>query len=129
VSISSRRSALKVARSSTWNSTEPYPASSIWLSWQLTRSEFFNSQLAYDIAVDPTDSQRVYLAAGEEVLVSRDGGSTFSHALLPNRQGLLIRIECGLDGVVYAPDGANMYRSQDRGQTWQQTGSYPQRTT
>jgi photosystem II stability/assembly factor-like uncharacterized protein len=95
-------------------------------SWQLTRSEFFNSQLAYDIAVDPTDSQRVYLAAGEEVLVSRDGGSTFSHAFLPNRQGLLIRIECGLDGVVYAPDGANMYRSQDRGQTWQQIGSYPQ---
>lgn len=95
-------------------------------SWQLTRSDFFNSNFVYDIAVDPTDSQRVYLAAGEGVFVSQDGGSTFSRAVLPNRQGLLIRIECGPDGVVYAPDGARMYRSQDRGQTWQQGGSYPQ---
>ena len=95
-------------------------------SWQLTRSNFLNSDLVYDIAVDPTDSQRIYLAAGELILVSRDGGSTFAPAFLPNRQGLRHRIECGPDGVVYAPDGANMYRSQDRGQTWQQVGSYPQ---
>jgi photosystem II stability/assembly factor-like uncharacterized protein len=95
-------------------------------SWQLIRGNFLDSDLVYDIAVDPTDSQRVYLAAGEGLFVSQDGGATFSRALLPNRQGLLIRVKCGADGVVYAPDGANMYRSQDRGQSWQQVGSYPQ---
>src|SRR5262245_26265084 len=46
--------------------------------------------------------------------------------MLANRQGLLLRVECGEDGVVYAPDGAKIYRSQDHGQTWQQAGAYPQ---
>jgi photosystem II stability/assembly factor-like uncharacterized protein len=94
-------------------------------SWQLIRANFLNSDLVYDIAVDPADSQRVYLAAGEGIFISHDGGSTFFRAILPSREGLLIRIKCGADGVVYAPDGAHMYRSQDHGQTWQRPGSYP----
>jgi photosystem II stability/assembly factor-like uncharacterized protein len=94
-------------------------------SWQLTRKDFPNFQLVLDIAVDPTDSKRVYLAAGEQILVSHDGGLTFSLSFLPNRQGLLTRIECGPDGVVYAPDGTKMYRSQDHGRTWEQAGAFP----
>jgi hypothetical protein len=95
-------------------------------SWQLTKPDPGNFEAGGEIAVDPSDSQRVYVAAGDEILVSNDGGLTFSSSLLPNRQGFVIRIECGPDGTVYAPDGAKMYRSQDRGQTWQQVGAFPQ---
>jgi photosystem II stability/assembly factor-like uncharacterized protein len=95
-------------------------------SWQLTKRDPGNFGQSGEIALDPTDSQRVYVAAGEQIHVSNDGGLTFTASLLPNRQGRVIRIECGSDGVIYAPDGAKMYRSQDRGQTWQPLGAFPQ---
>jgi uncharacterized repeat protein (TIGR01451 family) len=89
-------------------------------SWQLTKR-----QRVDDIAVDPVEPDRVYFVDGDKILRSQDGGLTFAATYPANRQGQLTRIECGADGVVYAPDGAKMYRSDDRGQTWRPLGSFP----
>lgn len=89
-------------------------------SWQLTKR-----QRVDDIAVDPADPERVYFVDGDEILRSQDGGLTFATTYPANRQGSVTRIECGADGVVYAPDGAKMYRSDDHGQTWRALGSFP----
>ncbi|MFC4313554.1 WD40/YVTN/BNR-like repeat-containing protein [Steroidobacter flavus] len=94
-------------------------------SWQRTTSVSDNSAID-DIAVDPLNSGRVYAATGTSVLVSQDGGLTFTPVALPNRQGSVWRIDCGVDGAIYVPDGAKMYRSNDQGRTWQVAGTFPQ---
>lgn len=90
-------------------------------SWQVTARDAVG-----DIAVDPTDSDRVYAASGDKILVSDDAGLTFSWGYPSGRQGQLFRVACGEDGVVYAPDSAKMYRSDDHGKTWQPVGNFPQ---
>jgi photosystem II stability/assembly factor-like uncharacterized protein len=96
------------------------------VSWQLTKPVPSLNGAADDVAVDPTQSDRVYVATGTNILVSQDRGLTFTTASLQGQQNSVWRVECGADGVAYVPDGVKMYRSNDHGLTWQVAGTFPQ---
>jgi photosystem II stability/assembly factor-like uncharacterized protein len=88
-----------------------------------------------DLAVDPTDSQVVYLAA-QEALVgapdgggvyrSPDGGQTWIKTALPSRDFYSVAVSPTQPETVWAVwiDGA--YKSADHGQSWTQMLAAPQ---
>ena len=71
-------------------------------SWQLVNDDAFGTVSPWAIAIDPTDSLRVYRASGQGVFVSTDGGVTFS----PANRGLpglaMHAIAAGADGTLVA---------------------------
>jgi hypothetical protein len=104
-------------------------------TWQAARGNVA-SVLPYALAVDPSDSMRVFvvgvprddLHGGESIYVSHDGGATFGQAIFtaPPEHALL--------GVLVAPNQpttllaalfsgttrhASLLRSEDQGTTWQ----------
>jgi uncharacterized repeat protein (TIGR01451 family) len=88
-------------------------------TWQLVSIDFLNSPS--DIAVDPTDPSRIYIAAqGEGVFVSTDAGATLTK-LANTPPGIIsaYNVEVSHDGsALYATAGLRVYRSLDDGQTW-----------
>ena len=93
-------------------------------TWRRTKGDFV--RFPADIAVDPASPERLYVATGEQFLVSSDGGLTFTETFPIGRRGLFFRIDTSRDGnVVYLPDGAKMYRSTDHGASWQERGAFP----
>lgn len=85
---------------------------------------------AQDFAVDPTDNNRIYLVIGQwpsRVLVSTDAGITFS-TLFSFAQSVAnpSHIVAGADGsTLYAVCGTSVFRSTDRGTSWQQRTGFP----
>jgi hypothetical protein len=73
------------------------------------------------LAVDPTDSDTVYVGLGDDgVRKTSDGGRTWIEAGLAGRQVFSIAVSAG-DGAVYAgTEPSALYRSDDGGQTWRE---------
>jgi photosystem II stability/assembly factor-like uncharacterized protein len=80
-----------------------------------------------DLAVDPTDSQIVYLAAqdavvaaggGEGIYQSADGGQTWTKAPLPALNFSGLAVAAGQPGTVWAVTESGAYKTTDHGQTW-----------
>jgi len=92
------------------------------VSWQPIYSGFSNA--AWDLAVDPADSSRVYVIApnSPSLYVSTDGGSTLApSATFPSAVANAEAIAVSRDGTtLYASSANQLYRSTDRGQTWSQ---------
>jgi uncharacterized repeat protein (TIGR01451 family) len=90
-------------------------------TWQLVKNDFFNPPS--DLDVDPTDPNRVYVVASDRphLLVSTDAGATLTPVTsFPDVQSAL-QLEVGVDGkTLYATSGMRVFRSQDRGDTWQE---------
>ncbi len=74
----------------------------------------------YALAVDPTDSQRLYFGAcgaNGGLYRSEDGGGSWK--LVFSRDDWIFNVLVTPDGTVYCP-GNNLFRSTDHGQTWKQ---------
>jgi photosystem II stability/assembly factor-like uncharacterized protein len=94
------------------------------------------------IAVDPSDPERVYLAAGTyqwgdaAVLRSQDRGNTFQKTKVPFRMGAnetgrfngeRLAVDPNQDGILFfgsRMDG--LWKSQDRGETWKKVETFPE---
>jgi hypothetical protein len=96
------------------------------------------------IGIDPSDTSRLYLAAGTyaesfgsngAMLLSADQGATFTTVPLPiklgsndngRNAGERLQVDPNLGTTLYFGSRLNgLYRSTDRGQTWAQVSSFP----
>lgn len=81
--------------------------------------------LAFDIDVDPNDSDNVYLAGGSGVVRSTDGGVSWTGGTGPFVSGTnfalaILALEINPDdGTIFAATQSGAFRSTDAGATWQ----------
>ena len=79
----------------------------------------------FGLAVDPTDSKRLYwaaCAAGGGLYRSEDGGAAWQHVF--KNETWCFNVHVADDGTVYCP-GNNLWRSKDHGKTWKQLTKFP----
>jgi uncharacterized repeat protein (TIGR01451 family) len=92
------------------------------VSWQLIKSDFFNAP--QDLAIDPSDSNRVYLIAPNYpcLYVSTDGGASMSAVMtLPTAVTSAWQIAVSQSGTtLYVTSGMRVFFSTDRASTWQE---------
>ena len=96
------------------------------VTWQTIGSEFDGQVL--DMAVDPTDGDRIYVAVYEKGLYRSDNrGDTFVQ-IVPSTDIVWAVGVGGADGrvVYYSAGPGTFFRSGDRGATWTQRTSQPQ---
>ena len=76
-----------------------------------------------DLAVDPTNGDRVLLAAANGLFVSTDRGSTFTLRLSAENG---FRVATSGDGsTAYFAAGTRIFRSQNRGDSWEERTPTP----
>lgn len=89
-------------------------------TWQPVKTDFANGPT--DIAIDPSDSSRVYVLAPDwpSLYTSTNGGLTFSPSVtLPTAVTLAWQVEVSQDGrTLMLSSGARVFRSVDAGQSW-----------
>lgn len=83
-------------------------------SWVASSSGFFGVH-GYDLAVDPTDPQTLYLAAGI-AYKSNDGGASWTR--LNRAYGQSVELDPADPATVYFHSWGDFYRSSDAGATW-----------
>jgi photosystem II stability/assembly factor-like uncharacterized protein len=90
------------------------------VSWQLIKSDFFNAP--EDLAIDPSDSNRVYVMAPNYpfLYVSTDGGASMSAVTtLPTALTNAWQIAVSQSGTtIYVTADARVFYSSDRANTW-----------
>jgi uncharacterized repeat protein (TIGR01451 family) len=98
-----------------------------------TWTNLLNNATVFDVAIDPADSKRIYAANGSQVLISDDGGDTFTPVagLSQSVQGnpFYLAVDPILTNVVYelsalstgSPPVSEYFimRSVDRGVSWE----------
>lgn len=87
-------------------------------SWKQLPSQPGSRRMFYGMAVDPTDSRRVYWAAlgtGGGVWRSEDGGGSWKNVF--SSEGWPFNLMVSRDGAVYCA-GKALWRSADHGATW-----------
>lgn len=98
------------------------------LNWTQLANQPGSRRMFYGLAVDPTDSNRVFwgcCGAGGGVWRSEDAGATWSRTSLGD--SWIFNVEMSAAGTVYA-GGNNLSRSTDHGQTWKQLTKLKGRT-
>ena len=92
------------------------------VSWQLIKSDFFNAP--QDLAIDPSDSNRVYLITPNYpcLYMSTDGGASMSSVMtLPTAVTSAWQIAVSQSGTtLYVTSGMRVFISTDRANTWQE---------
>lgn len=89
-------------------------------TWRQLRNQPGDRQMFFGLAVDPTDSRRLYWGCcghGGGLWRSDDGGESWQHVF--QKESWVFNVMVAHDGTVYCP-GKNLWRSTDQGQTWQQ---------
>jgi photosystem II stability/assembly factor-like uncharacterized protein len=87
-------------------------------SWKQLAGQPANRRMFFGLAVDPTDSDRLYWGScGDGLYRSEDGGKTWELAFQNERW--VFNVMVAADGTVYCP-GDNLWRSTDHGRTWKQ---------
>jgi photosystem II stability/assembly factor-like uncharacterized protein len=89
-------------------------------TWKQLENQPGSRRMFFGLAVDPTDSNRVYWGAcGDKggLYRSSDGGATWK-PVFANEQWIF-NVMVTPAGVVYCP-GTNLWRSTDHGSTWKQ---------
>ncbi len=89
-------------------------------TWAALPSQPGSRRMFFGLAVDPTDSRRLYWGAcgtGGGLWRSEDGGATWQR-VFQNEQWLF-NVHVAADGTVYCP-GKNLWRSADHGKSWKQ---------
>ncbi|MDF3128470.1 hypothetical protein P0Y35_04620 [Kiritimatiellaeota bacterium B1221] len=88
-------------------------------SWEQLENQPGSRRMYYGLAVDPTDSQRIYWAGfGKKggIYRSEDGGESWQRVF--SKDAYLFNLMTTADGTVYA-GGKQLYRSKDQGKSWQ----------
>lgn len=89
-------------------------------TWAKLPGQPSGKRMFFGLAVDPTDSQRLYWACcgtGGGLWRSDDAGTSWQH-MFKNEQWLF-NVHVTADGTVLCP-GKNLWRSTDHGKTWKQ---------
>ena len=89
-------------------------------TWTQLPAQPGGRRMFFGLAVDPTDSRRLYWACcgtGGGLWRSDDAGATWQHVF--KSEQWLFSLHVTADGTVYCP-GKQLWRSTDRGQTWKQ---------
>ena len=87
-------------------------------TWRQLANQPASRRGFYALAVDPTDSRRIYWGAcgrGGGLHRSDDAGATWKHVF--TGESWVFNVAVSPAGVVYCP-GANLWRSTDHGTTW-----------
>lgn len=87
-------------------------------TWRQLPHQPGSRRMFFGLAVDPTDSRRIYWGAcGNQggLWRSEDGGESWQHVF--QNETWVFNILVAADGTVYCP-GLNMWRSTDHGKTW-----------
>ncbi|MEA3209940.1 MAG: hypothetical protein QOE70_2997 [Chthoniobacter sp.] len=90
------------------------------VTWAALPNQPASRRMFYGLAVDPTDSQRIYWAAcgaNGGLHRSENGGATWK-SVFPQDQWVF-NMMVAADGTVYC-GGKNLWRSTDHGNTWKQ---------
>jgi photosystem II stability/assembly factor-like uncharacterized protein len=69
------------------------------------------------VAYDPDEPQRVYAASAKGMFVSNDGGEQWTGMKSPGPA--MTTLTAAPSGVLYAGGNDGLFRSRDRGQTWE----------
>ncbi len=89
-------------------------------TWKQMASQPRGRRMFFGLAVDPTDSRRLYwgaCGANGGVHRSEDGGATWQSVF--TGETWVFNLHVTADGTVYCP-GKNLWRSTDHGKTWKQ---------
>ncbi len=93
-------------------------------TWRQLDSQPGSRRMFYGLAVDPTDSNRLYWGAcgtGGGLYRSDDAGKSWSHVF--KDEAWVFNVAVSPTGVVYCP-GANLWRSDDHGATWRKLTNF-----
>lgn len=94
-------------------------------TWAALPGQPASRRMFFGLAVDPTDSKRLYwgaCGAGGGVYRSEDAGATWQHVF--KNESWVFNLHVAADGTVYCP-GNNLWRSSDHGATWTQLTKFP----
>jgi hypothetical protein len=91
--------------------------------WELIRDDFYDGA---DVAVDPSNGDRIAIVDGNSVRISTDGGSTFTNSGGFESGTTFEQIEFSTDGTaLYVAGNERVYRSSDKGVTWARRTDLP----
>lgn len=95
-------------------------------SWSQLANQPGSRRVFYGLAVDPTDSKRIFwgaCGAGGGVWLSEDAGNSWKNVFA--NENFVWNIHIAADGTVYAT-GAQLHCSTDHGKTWKKLTNFPQ---
>lgn len=96
-------------------------------TWAQLPHQPASRRMFYGLAVDPTDSRRIYWGAcgsGGGVHRSEDGGASWINVF--RNENYIWNVLATTSGVVYA-SGQQLWRSADHGATWQQVTHFAEK--
>jgi photosystem II stability/assembly factor-like uncharacterized protein len=73
------------------------------------------------VAYDPDEPKRVYAATAKGMFVTEDGGEQWASMKSP--ESAVITLTAAPSGVLFAGGNGNLFRSRDRGQTWEKVNA------
>ena len=94
-------------------------------TWAPLPSQPGSRRVFFGLAVDPTDSKRLYwtgCAEGGGLYRSEDAGASWQHVF--KNETWPFNVHVASDGTVYCP-GNNLWRSTDHGKSWKQLTKFP----
>ncbi|CAM3032474.1 WD40/YVTN/BNR-like repeat-containing protein [Rariglobus hedericola] len=94
-------------------------------TWKQLPNQPSSRRMYYGLAVDPTDSKRIFwgaCAANGGVHRTQDGGKTWERVF--DKESYVWNIHVTKEGVIYC-GGSQLWRSTDHGTTWSQVGELP----
>lgn len=93
-------------------------------TWKQLPNQPGSRRMFYGLAVDPTDSKRIFWATcgtGGGLWRSDDGGDSWKHVF--TNESWLFNVMVARDGTVYCP-GQNLWRSTDHGTSWKKLTNF-----
>lgn len=73
------------------------------------------------VAYDPDEPKRVYAATAKGMFVTEDGGEQWTSMKSP--ESTVTTLTAAPSGVLFAGGNGNVFRSRDRGQTWEKVNA------